>query len=297
MTLQPALIVRRICAMALCMFLFAALLTIGCSAEPAPAENIAREPDTLLAPPLQISPILPDGSTSLVQKGERIAALLGCFGCHGKDLYGKTWIDEPELAVLYSSNLTRAVPRYTNTQLDRAIREGVRYDETPLWEMPSDSFLRLSAPDMQALIAYLRSVPLGGDEHPRMVLGPEGEKEVRAGTIAPVTDAVQKARDITPAFAGVENELGRYLSQVICSECHGPDLGGNPDPESFRPDLIVAASYSLTNFKTLLKTGQPTGNRELQLMAKVSQSRFSHLTESEVNAIHTYLVARAAMPR
>jgi mono/diheme cytochrome c family protein len=277
--------------------LFTSLLVVGCNAERAPTENIASKSNTPSPPPLQISPILPDDSTSLIQKGERIASLLGCFGCHGRDLYGKPWIEEPELAVLYSSNLTRAVPQYTDAQLDRAIREGVRYDETPLWEMPSDSFLRLSPPDIQALIAYLRSVPPGGDEHPRMVLGPEGEKEVRAGTIAPTTVAVRKARNVVPAFAGAENELGRYLSQVICSECHGPDLRGNPDPETFRPDLIVAASYSLTNFKTLLKTGQPTGNRKLQLMAKVSQSRFSHLTESEVNAIHAYLVARAAAPR
>jgi|SRR5688572_605424 len=282
---------------ALCMLPIAALSIAGCNADPAPAGSNAS---TSVAPspaPLHISPALPHGSASLAEKGKRMATLLGCRGCHGEDLHGKPWIDEPEFAVLYSSNLTRAVPRYTDAQLDRAIREGVRYDETPLWEMPSDAFLRLSAPDMDALIAYLRSVPPGGTDHPRMVLGPEGEKEVRAGTIVPTTDAVERARDVEAVFAGAGNESGRYLAQVVCGECHGPDLRGNPDPETYRPDLVVAASYSLAEFTTLLKTGNPTGGRKLELMAQVSRSRFSHLTESEVDAIHAYLVARAAAPR
>ncbi len=277
--------------------LLAASLVAGCNAEQTPTANSAHELEEASPPPLQLSPVLPRGSTMLVQKGERVASLLGCFGCHGKDLHGKPWEDEPEFAVLYSSNLTRALPRYTDAQLERAIREGVRYDESPLWEMPSDAFLHLGAPDMHALIAYLRSVPQGGNDHPRMVLGPEGEKEIQAGTFTPATDAVKKTRHVVPLFAGANNAWGRYLSQVVCSECHGPDLRGNPDPETFRPDLIVAASYTLTDFRTLLKTGQPTGNRTLELMATVSESRFSHLTEPEVDAIHAYLVARAAVPR
>lgn len=233
----------------------------------------------------------------LVQKGERVASLLGCFGCHGTDLHGKPWEDEPEFAVLYTSNLTRALPRYSDAQLERAIREGLRYDDSPLWEMPSEAFLPLSAPDMQALIAYLRSVPQGGDEHPRMILGPEGEKEIKAGTFTPAPEAVRKERHVAPVFAGEQHALGRYLAHTICGECHGPDLSGNPNPENFRPDLIVAASYPLTDFRILLKTGRPTGNRTLKLMAKAAKNRFSHLTEAEVDAIHAYLVARAATPR
>lgn len=283
--------------------LLAALLVEGCSADRSPTENIAPKLEVVLPPPPppppphQISPVLPPGSPMLAQKGERIASLLGCFGCHGKDLHGKPWEDEPEFAILYSSNLTHAVSRYTDSQLERAIREGVRYDESPLWAMPSKAFLHLSAPDMAALIAYLRSVPQGGTDHPRMVLGPEGEKEVRSGLFAPSTDAVKKTRHVVPVFAGEQNAWGLYLSQTVCSECHGPDLRGNPNPENFRPDLIAAASYTLADFRTLLKTGQAPGNRDLGMMAKVSLSRFSHLTDSEIDAIHAYLLARAAMPR
>lgn len=233
----------------------------------------------------------------LAQKGKRIATLLGCHGCHGKDLQGDLFIDEPQFAILYASNLTRVLPQYDNDQLDYVIREGVRPDGSPLWEMPSEAFTPLSAPDMQALIAYLRSMPGQGEEHPRVVLGREGKKEIEAGLIKPAPEKVRQERHISPAAVGPNHEWGRYLVHAVCGECHGPDLRGNPDPETFRPDLIVAASYSLANFKTLLKTGQPIGNRKLKLMAKVSKSRFSHLTDAEVEAMHGYLVARAGVGR
>lgn len=282
---------------ALLPVLLAALTVAGCSAEREPEGSVAEQPKAHSPPSLQISPILPHESTTLAQKGERVALLLGCFGCHGKDLQGKIGKGKPEFAVLNPSNLTRALPHYTDAQLERAIREGVRYDGSPLWEMPSEAYSPLSAPDMQALIAYVRSVPPKGNEHPRTVLSPEGEKKVNAGTLISASESVKKTRHIAPVFAGEQHAWGRYLTQTVCGECHGPDLRGNPSSEIYPPDLIVVASYPLSDFRLLLRTGQPTGNRTLKLMAKVAKNRFSHLTEAEVNAIHAYLVARAAMPR
>lgn len=281
---------------ALCKVLLTALMVAGCSAERDAVGSVAQQPQAPSPPSLQISPILPHESTTLAQKGERVAVLLGCFGCHGKKLQGKVGKGKLEFAVLNPSNLTLALLQYTDAQLERAIREGVRHDGSPLWEMPSEAFLPLSAPDMQALIGYLRSVPPNGNEHPRMVLSPEGQKKVNAGMLTPASESVMKTRHISPIFAGEQHAWGRYLAHTVCGECHGPDLRGNPSSEIFPPDLIVAASYPLTDFRILLKTGQPTGNRKLKLMAKVAKNRFSHLTEAEVDAIHAYLVARTATP-
>lgn len=109
--------------------------------------------------------------------GERLASILGCRGCHAKDLRGKreNWADDPAIAVIYSSNLTRAMVGYDDAALERAIRDGVRPDGSPLWIMPSETFHRLNAADMQALISYLRSVPVGGESTP-----PSGDRP--AGT-------------------------------------------------------------------------------------------------------------------
>jgi hypothetical protein len=58
------------------------------------------------------------------------------------------------------------------------------------------------------------------------------------------------------------------------------------------PDLAIAASYSRDDFGDLLRTGTARGNRELTVMSAVSE-RFSHFSDSELDALHAYFVARA----
>ena len=71
-----------------------------------------------------------------------------------------------------------------------------------------------------------------------------------------------------------------------------PKLEGD---ESRIPDLRIAASYSLEQFTHLMRTGKASGNRELKLMSSVARNRFSHFTDDEIQAQHSYLVARAAI--
>src|SRR5688500_7273738 len=85
-----------------------------------------------------------EGGTSA--RGERLGKVLGCTGCHGKDLTGYPWSEDPEMAILFTSNLTRAVPRYSDAELARTIRFGARPDGSPLWLMPSHIFTDLSDP-------------------------------------------------------------------------------------------------------------------------------------------------------
>ena len=81
---------------------------------------------------------------------------------------------------------------------------------------------------------------------------------------------------------------------VNCAECHGPSLrGGEPKPGEKAPDLLVACAYDLPEFKRLMRTGVPIGNRQLKLMAAVSRNDFRHFTDAEIEAIHAYLKERA----
>src|SRR5207237_10845737 len=114
------------------------------------------------------------------QHGERLAQVLGCRGCHGQDLQGQPWEEEADLAISFSSNLTRALPAYSDALLERAIRQGVRLDGSPLWGMPSEIFTELDPADLTAVIVYLRTVRPAGVIHPRIVFGPRGRREVAA---------------------------------------------------------------------------------------------------------------------
>lgn len=96
--------------------------------------------------------------------GERVAAVLGCTGCHGQDLTGEDW-SAPGFGRLWTANLTRSVRQYSDAELVRIIETGARPDRQ-LWEMPSHLFTTLAPDDMAALTAFLRSKPARGPVHP-----------------------------------------------------------------------------------------------------------------------------------
>lgn len=267
----------RVCAGAMALFL------AGCDEFPqaaAPVEATAAQQFSFAS-----------SSASLVTEGQRVARVLGCLGCHESNLQGAVWDEEPEFGVVAPSNLARSAERYSDSELEHMIREGVRPDGSALWEMPSEAFTHLSSTDMRALLAFLNSVPPAGPERPRPTFGPGARQEIKAGKLLSAPQKVARERDQQPWSGGSQHEHGRYIARLACGECHGPQLAGNEEP--FRPDLIVAGGYSSDEFKRLMHTGEPTGGRKLKLMAQVSKSRFHHLRPAEVEAVHRYLVARA----
>src|SRR3954470_14189804 len=91
-----------------------------------------------------------------IAHGERISWILGCRGCHREKLEGGTFYER------YASNLTRDLPNYSDAEIERVLRTGVPRDGRELWGMPSEIFQHLSAADMKALIAELRTLKPDG---------------------------------------------------------------------------------------------------------------------------------------
>jgi cytochrome c553 len=94
----------------------------------------------------------------------------------------------------------------------------------------------------------------------------------------------------SPGAGSARAALCRWGASDACTECHGLDLTGGEKA----PDLRVAASYSAEAFTRLLRTGKAAGDRELELMSGVARRRFSHFNDAEIQALQTYLLARAA---
>jgi mono/diheme cytochrome c family protein len=121
-----------------------------------------------------------------------------------------------------------------------------------------------------------------------------GRVALLVGELEPAPVLVAKARIKRPPDAG-EHPSGRHTALIGCSECHGPDLGGLPGPFGApgTPDLAIAAAYDVAAFRRLMRTGVARGDRQLGLMSAVARSRFSQLTDDEVDELHAYLKARA----
>ncbi len=252
----------------------------------------AKQDEPPTATPVQFQ----RASADLVQHGKRVATVLGCVGCHGGEkLTGDEDFNEPGFGRLWTANLSRAVPTYDDAALARVITGGARADRA-LWGMPSHLFTRLSADDLAAVIAYLRSVPPGGEIHPPPVFEDGARKEIAAGLWKSSAVEVTEQGAAWPPDAGAEHAQGRYLVRATCAECHGMNLrGGTPHPGAkARPDLRLVAAYDASAFRHLLRTGKAAGEREVSLMSLVARGRYAQFTDAEIAAVHAYLGAVAA---
>jgi mono/diheme cytochrome c family protein len=220
--------------------------------------------------------------------------VLGCLNCHGANLRGRLFFDEPGVAKLHAPNLTRIAAAATDAQLERAIRQGIGHTGKALFVMPSQEYQFLTDGEVAALIEAIRRFPQGGDEMPPLQVGTLGRIGVVTGKFqtAPTLVAAYRAERL-PEF-GLQLAHARHIVETNCTECHGPALHGKEvKPGTVAPDLAIALAYDPDQFRNLLRTGTAVGNRPLTLMAEVARSDFHALTDAEIAGIHAYLTARA----
>ena len=224
----------------------------------------------------------------------RRARTLGCFGCHGEGLRGSKMIDDPMLATIWAPNLTEVAARSSDELLARAIRQGISDKDKPLMIMPAEAYQYLSDSDVAALIKVIRSQPRGGSKTPPSSFGPIGRVGLAMGKFKTAPVLVAEFARRQPARLGAQFEPGRHLAMVNCSGCHGAELTGQETrPGENSPDLMIVGAYDIAAFKKLLRTGVPAGGQKLQLMGEVARGDLQHLSDAEIEELHSYLVSRA----
>jgi cytochrome c553 len=225
-----------------------------------------------------------------VAEGERIARIRGCYGgCHGTRLEGEIFWDEPGVATIAAPNLTRIVRQYSDPELERVIRRGVRNNGRSVFVMPSDMFVGLADEDIQAIIAFLRSQPEEDGIGPRTEVGLIGRVGLTIGLFKPMAPGIV---DSSPKTVPRNDPVdwGRYLVRTSCTECHGMELRG----DGTTPDLAIAGAFSEEAWDALMTLGTGLGGRDLELMGRVARSRFAYFSAEERGAVHTYLKAMAS---
>lgn len=94
-------------------------------------------------------------TTLSAEEAERRARTLMCGGCHHDA--GYVLLDEPGVGRIVAPNLTRFVPMYSDAELVRLIRHGVKKDGTGAVIMPASNFANISDDDMAAIITAAQS--------------------------------------------------------------------------------------------------------------------------------------------
>jgi len=224
-------------------------------------------------------------------EGRRLAILVGCLeGCHGREGEGGTERADGIFAAT-APTLSAVLPSYSDAELVRLLRFGVRRDGRSAVGMPSATFYPMSDGDLRALIGYLRLLPPRPAIAREMRIEAAGRVALALGLWKTSADMVDRRRPRLGDRPLTSPEArGRYLASIICSECHGLDFQG--DGFTKAPPLGIVRGYSEGEFATLLRTGVPRDGRTLdRLMGVVMPRALVQLTDAEVRAL--WLFARA----
>lgn len=240
------------------------------------------------------------GEASLVE-GQRLLKARGCTECHGEDLGGRYFLDDPALGRLYARNLTPGrggrVGSMSDLDLERAIRHGVTRDGTPLVFMPADEFWHMSDADLGKIIQAIRAQP-PVDREPQpneLTLLAKGLGVFGVVHLAPAARIAQQQPHEAPPAEAVSVEYGKYLA-VACAGCHGETYSGGripgtppsiPVPANLTPAPDGLGRYTEAQFMTMLRTGQrPDGTTINEFMPwKV----YGHMTDMELKALYQFL--------
>jgi cytochrome c553 len=229
------------------------------------------------------------------ERGKQLATTFSCSGCHGAA--GTAFFDVPWVARLVAPNLSRVAAAYSDEELARVIRFGVRPDGSSTVIMPADGFSAMADDDLNDIIAWIRAMPPVADAETSSSWGLFGRLAILQDGMPisaelPRAEAPPVAHPVTPPL-----EVGRYLAAVTCNHCHRQEEERHMGPIAVPPLRPMAQSYDLAQFTELLRKGKPIGDRKLGLMEEVAVGSFSHLRDDEIAAIHLYLSSLEAPPQ
>jgi mono/diheme cytochrome c family protein len=244
-----------------------------------------------------------------------------CFHCHTEhDLStpeypivqsrkGAGWsLPVPELNNIAARNITSDVETgiggWTDDEVARAIREGVRKDGTALFPiMPYQDFASMDDEDVASIVVYLRTLPPVKNIPPKRHL--PGPLEYLVNTMPrPITTPQPSHPAATPA------ERGRYLVTLAgCHGCHTPQddrgrflpgmdfAGGGMFPDlsqpgrnvftlNITPDPSGIAHYDEAMFLETLKTGEIKGRVLSHIMPF---EFFRNMTDDDMRDIWAFI--------
>jgi mono/diheme cytochrome c family protein len=258
----------------------------------------------------------PCAAETLVQKGEYVARAADCMSCHTAP-GGKPFAGGDELKTVFGSiygpNITpdrrTGIGTWSKAEFTRAVRRGVRKDGGLLYPaMPYVDYTKMTDQDMDALWAYMRSVP--AVDH----AVPDAEKtfkfpfNIRAGNAAWQALFFKPARWMPTSDKSAAWNRGNYLVTVLghCGECHTPkdvakaqkysyhltggQLEGWYAPDIANDPLSAIARFNVDQVAHFLKTGVlPDNTTAVGPMQETIHDSLAHLTEDDLHAIALYL--------
>jgi len=235
-----------------------------------------------LYPNLTVETVNIPTKADAIAHGGHVATIWACTRCHGNDLSGMTFTNDPLSGLvplggkISASNLTSGLggvaDTYTDADWVRAIRHGVMPDGHV--EVFMFDYSTLSDQDLGDLIAYIKQIPPVDSSYPEMEFGLITPIVSNIGLLTPAAERIDhNAPHPTDPTSGATAEYGKYLSST-CTACHGSGVGNLVN--SWEQDEFI------NTFKNgMLPNGRPFGST-------MSSSIFTDMTDTELTALWLY---------
>lgn len=242
-----------------------------------------------------------------IERGKQWVESGACKYCHGSDLAGAAFLNDPMIGKIPARNLTPGVggvgSEFTDADWVRAIRYGIDPEGRSLIIMPSSYFFYFSDRDLGDIIAYLKTIPPVDIEWPAPEFTPLAKILVSARAMGRVIEAENINYNAVHPSAPKESTTaayGEYLVMVSgCRMCHGEDLAGDKNPPNPAappvPGLVAGsevAFWSEADFTATIRTGVTPSDH--QLTEFMPWKDFRNMTDNQLKAIWLYLNSLSA---
>jgi mono/diheme cytochrome c family protein len=256
----------------------------------------------------------PAAARSQVARGEYVAIAADCKSCHtapsGKPYAGGYPLKSP-LGIIYGPNITpdprTGIGSWSKEDFEKALRLGRSKDGSYLYPaMPYENYTKMSAADLDALWAYMRSVAPVANTPPKNTL--PFPFDIRTGLAVWQRVYFKPGPFVPNGGKSGEWNRGAYLVQAMghCNQCHTPRnmtealepqhaLGGAQIEGWYAPDISNDAGSQITKWSTtelarFLKVGTTPGNAKVVgPMQEAVHDSLSRMTPADLNAIAVYL--------
>lgn len=242
----------------------------------------------------------------VLARGKHLVESVGACAtrdCHGGDLGGGKPLEMGPLGVLTAPNVTRAVERYSDAELARLIKHGIKRDGHSLRFMPVQDFNWMPDSDVAAIVSYVRTAPKVERPDAPLHVGLLGKVLDRRGDF--VLDVARRldhahidaAPEPSPTAA-----YGQFIARM-CTGCHGEHLSGGPipgappsvpTPANLTPHETGLRGWSYDDFDRLLTTGVRKNGKALDPFMPVQA--FAQMNDTEKHALWAALEALPPAP-
>lgn len=241
-------------------------------------------------------------------RGEHVAQAIGACStadCHGADLAGGKTIDGGPVGRMTGPNITAAGlgAVYSDGELFRLLRHGVKKDGRSVRFMPVHEFNWLPDDDLVAAISYLRTRPPVDKPNGPFEVGVLGKVLDRQDLF--VFDIARRIRhdaiEIAPPPEPT-SKYGRFLA-LGCTGCHGTGFAGGPipgapptfpTPPNLTPHETGLKDWTYTDFERLLVEGIRKNGKMLDPFMPISA--YQHFDPVEKQALWAYLKSLPPRP-